>query len=138
LRSAHAIEALEIVHDGVVVESRDLRGTFNDSPLDTMLRVELSVIHSGWMVARAFFRAPDGLLRQAHTSPIYISVNGLPAAHRADVLYMLRWIDQLERLQPDENEIIPNGHRAAIQATYAEARDVYQALLGRAIDDFAK
>lgn len=130
LRSIEPIESLEIVHDGRVVSSADLRTKPVAKVLDETASVALSIEHSGWVVARALYRAPDGLLRQAHTSPVYISVAGRPYANAGDVRYMLRWIDVLEAIATKEPTRFPTAaDRNAVLALYAEARDAYRGRL---------
>jgi hypothetical protein len=127
LRSIEPIESLEIVHDGRIVSSADLRTKPAAPILDETATRAVSIEHSGWVAARALYRAPDGLLRQAHTSPVYVSVAGRPYADPDDVRYMLRWIDALEAIATKDPARFPSAAaRNAVLALYAEARDVYR------------
>ncbi len=142
LRSAQPIESLELISNGLVVQSLDLRGSFprrqpygdrsssSAAPvLKEVLRMDLSAQRSGWLAARALFRAPDGLLRQAHTSPIYLAVDDTPAIDPEDVRYMLRWIDVLMSAARQETRFPTPEAREATLGIYEEAREVYLARL---------
>ena len=94
--------------------------------LEEQLRHELRLERSGWIAARAFFRAPDGLLRQAHTSPIYVSIDEKPTAYANDARYMLEWIDVLENIARSNPDRFPNRTaQEGVLANYEEAREIY-------------
>lgn len=126
VRSIDGLESLQIIHNGRVVASRNLLAADVDPVLDEVLSLDLLPRRSGWVAARALFRAPDGLLRQAHTSPIYIEIDGKPIAFADDAAYMLRWIDVLEDVVERHPERFPSDAiRKRVLETYAEARKVY-------------
>ena len=86
------------------------------------------------MIARALFRAPDGLLRQAHTSPVYIAVDEKPTAYADDARYMLRWIEVLEGIARAHPERFPNATaKREVVETYNEARLRYRQIIGDAL-----
>ncbi|MDA0349146.1 MAG: CehA/McbA family metallohydrolase [Verrucomicrobia bacterium] len=130
VRSIESLESLQIVHNGLVVASLDLLGKNAAPVLIEELNSELLPQRSGWVIARAFFRAPDGLLRQAHTSPIYISVDQKPIAFVEDAEYMLRWIEVLDSITRKNPDRFPGANEQdAVLANYAEARAVYSQVI---------
>ena len=96
VRSIESLESLQIIHNGLVAALLKLINKKPAPVLKEELNHELMPKRSGWIAARSFYRAPDGLLRQAHTSPIYLSIDRKPIASKEDAQYMIRWIDVLE------------------------------------------
>ena len=123
VRSIDLLEALQIVHNGRVVASFDLRHQMPAPAIKQDLLHELRPKQSGWFAARALYKAPDGLLRQAHTSPIYVSIDGKPTAFENDARYMLRWIDTLSVIAQLQLDRFPDlDSREQVLKTYREAR----------------
>lgn len=130
VRSINPLESLEIIHNGHVVASRRLPEEMNDSFLDAELKFGMIPERSGWLAARALYRAPDGLLRQAHTSPIYLSVDDKPAAFADDARYMLKWIDQLAQIaESSVNRFPDDASRIEVLAVYGEATARYKQII---------
>ena len=97
------------------------------------MEYEFTPHRSGWIASRVLYRAPDGLLRQAHTSPIYISVDDKPTASAADARYMLRWIDRLAEFAKSQPDRFPDTEaRNAVLTTYAQAESRYQQIIDAA------
>lgn len=133
LQSIESVEALQIVQDGRLVASRKLIGERPQPVLQSELELKLSPRRSGWIASRVLYRAPDGLLRQAHTSPIYLTVDGRPTAAAPDARYMLRWIDRLVEVAHSEPERFPDDDsRNAVLATYTQAQSRYQQIIDQA------
>ena len=130
VRSIDRLEALQLVHNGLVVESIDLSKGQPTPVLDRSVTWRIPAKRSGWIAARSLFRAPDGLLRQAHTSPIYITVDDQPIASREDARYMMRWIDRLIDIAHRPDRFPTEADRQAVLDTYARARAVYQRIAG--------
>jgi hypothetical protein len=130
VRSIDHLEALQIVRDGRVVAFRNLMKDKSDSILERELNFEIAPDRSGWIAARALFRAPDGLLRQAHTSPIYITVDNKPTVSADDARYMLRWVEILDEITRTHPERFPTTQiQKAVLADYSEARKKYLDIL---------
>lgn len=135
LRSIDPIESLQIIHNGDVVAVREDLPSPGAGVLETSLDAALVPKRSGWVAARAFFRAPDGRLRQAHTSPIYLDVDGRPAVFAEDARYMIRWIEVLEEIARTHPERFPTEEaREGVLSDYAEAKNTYTAVLRQAED----
>ena len=138
VRSIDRLESIDLVADGRVIRQAYLRDSdvapiANDRhPVsEEILHWDVVAPRSGWMAARALFRAPDGWLRQAHTSPVYIAVEGSPASHRADALYMIRWIDRLLEISSRPGRFSSEADRQQVQAVYRRAKSVYEKLAAR-------
>jgi hypothetical protein len=130
VRSIEALESLQIIHNGRVVASLNLLRDKPSPVLQRELRHELLPRRSGWIAARALFRAPDGLLRQAHTSPIYVTLDDHPTAFAEDAEYMLRWIHVLTDIARSQPDRFPtSAARADVLTTYAEARAKYEQII---------
>jgi hypothetical protein len=86
----------------------------------------LKPLRSGWIVARAIFTSPDGHLRQAHTSPVYVTVDGKPAASKNDAEYMIRWIDRLLEVSKKPDRYQSDNERAETQKIFRQARQIYE------------
>ncbi|MEZ6063447.1 MAG: CehA/McbA family metallohydrolase [Planctomycetaceae bacterium] len=135
VRSIESLEALQIIHDGTVVETRDLRQESGDPVIADEMEFQVTPRRSGWIAARVLYRAPDGLLRQAHTSPIYLSVDGKPTASARDARYMLRWIERLAEIAMSGGDRFPDTDtRDAVLATYAEASARYGQIIDSATE----
>lgn len=127
VRAAVPLESLEIVHDGRIVASRSLSDEPADPAVDATLEYDLSVERSGWVASRALYRTSHGLLRQAHTSPVYLTVDQKPTASAEDARYMLRWIDQLAAIAQSHTDHFPDDDaRQSVLSIYAEARGRYE------------
>jgi len=130
VRSIHSLEALQIVRDGIVVATGVLTGDAADPILEAELTMAWKPNKSGWIASRALFRAPDGLLRQAHTSPIYVKVDDQPTTSAEDARYMLRWIDQLRQIATSDPDRFPDRQvMQQVLEDYDQAAEVYRAQL---------
>jgi len=126
VRSIEPIQLLELIQDGRVVKFAWLSGEAPARVLDRTITTEVLAVRSGWVAARAIFQSPDGHLRQAHTSPIYLSVDNKPTASRRDAQYMIRWLDRLGEVSNQPQRYHSQQDRAEVQAIYREARQVYE------------
>ena len=126
LRSIQPIGRLELICNGRIIKTADLRDRLPASMLTESVAKEFVPTRSGWVAARAIFTAPDGCLRQAHTSPVYITVDGKPTASKRDAEFMIRWIDRLAEVarQPDRYETAEQ--RSQVLTVFQEARKVYE------------
>lgn len=133
VQSIEALESLDIIHNGQVVASRDLQNESPNPLLDAELELALKPRRSGWIVSRVLYRAPDGLLRQAHTSPIYISVDDKPTASVEYARYMLSWLDRLDKTAESQPHRFPDADaQKTVLRVYAEARARYEEIIADA------
>ena len=94
LRSPVAIDHLELVHNGNVVESLRLKG--DRRSLDAAGTVQLN--RGGWVLLRAWNERADPVVLDiypyATTSPIYIESPDRPPAAAQDAAYFVEWLDR--------------------------------------------
>lgn len=141
VQSRERLESLQIIHNGRTVASRSLQNTeprpgAEQFVVENTLEFTLSAQHSGWVASRALYRTPHGLLRQAHTSPIYISVDNKPTASAEDARYMLRWIDRLAEIANSHSDHFPDDDaRQSVLSVYSEARSRYEHIIDTALNN---
>ncbi len=130
LESMQRIESLELIHNGPVFSKTDIAADIPNPnyPFSYSQQVDLSPQRSGWVAARAFFRVADGSLHQAHTSPVYITVDGQPTAFRKDAELMMQWIDRIVEVSNQSKRYNSEQDRAESQAIFREARAVYEGI----------
>ena len=129
LRSIQPIDSLELIADAKVIKKIDLKDQAPSPVLEESLILSHKPKRSGWIAARAIFRSPDDRLRQAHTSPIYITVDGKPTGSKTDAEHMIRWIDRLLEVSEKPGRYPSDTERAEVQAIYNEARRIYKAIV---------
>ena len=140
LRTIQPIEGLQLIQDGRVIETVDLRRETvglkraDSDPGDVTKEFEVPVHRSGFVAARALFRAPDGLLRQAHTSPVYVSLDGKPAASANDARYMQHWIDVLAEIAHRPDRYPDTAARDSVLEIYQRARKEYERIEKMAVE----
>ena len=126
LNSIQRIEAMELIHNGQILERMVLSDVRGSPVLSRVLETRLSPKRSGWIVSRALFRRADGTLHQAHTSPVYIKVDDKPIAFRSDAEYMIRWIDRILEVSRQPARYKSEQDRSDTQAIFGEARLIYE------------
>jgi len=132
LRSIERINSLELLYNGEVIKKIDLEDEEPSPILRESAAMGYKPLRSGWVAARATFRSPDGHLRQAHTSPVYVTVDGKPAASKTDAEYMIRWIDRLLEVSNKPGRYKSDDQRTETQAIFKEARQVYENIARKA------
>ncbi|MHC4442443.1 MAG: CehA/McbA family metallohydrolase [Planctomycetota bacterium] len=132
LRSIQQIDSLELIHNGRVVKKIELTGQEPSPVLNKTVELPLKPRRSGWVAARAIFKSPDKCLRQAHTSPIYIVLDGKPTASKGDALYMIRWIDKILEVSKKPGRYDSDEQRNEVQSIFNQARSVYQNIAQKA------
>jgi hypothetical protein len=93
----------------------------------------LPVKRSGWIAARTLFKSPDGRLRQAHTSPIYLQLDEKPIAFKGSATYMVRWVDRLIGIAEVPGRYRSQVDKKQVLATYAKAREFYSNAVGASV-----
>jgi hypothetical protein len=134
LRSIQDIDSLELIYNSKVVKKVDLSSRVPSPILEESTVLRLKPLRSGWVVARAIFTSPDGHLRQAHTSPVYVTVDGKPTASKNDAEYMIRWIDRLLKVSKKPNRYQSDGERTETQKIFKEARHIYENIARKAVE----
>ncbi len=134
LRSIQRIDSLELLYNGKVIKRVYLENEAPSPVLRESAALGLKPLRSGWVVARATFRSPDGHLRQAHTSPVYVTVDGKPTASKTDAEYMIRWINRLLEVSNKPGRYKSDEQRTQTQAIFKEARQIYENIARRAVE----
>jgi hypothetical protein len=112
----------ELIQNGQVVGVREPAG---DNQV--IWKQEIPFERSGWLALRAMgpgHTDHPGRDGYAHTSPIYVEVDGQLPEARADAQYFLHWIDRLD-VALRERARIPTAERARVAAQLDAARTVY-------------
>jgi hypothetical protein len=93
------------------------------------LDVELPIEHSSWVALRVrgsdhphVFDGPAW----AHTSPVYISVDGRGIASRKDAAYFVEWIDQMLRAVAARNRFAREEDRRQVEMLFRKAQDEFR------------
>ena len=134
LRSIQRIDLLELIYNGRVIKRLNMENKVPSPVLEESAVMELKPLRSGWIAARAVFTSPDGHLRQAHTSPVYVTVDGKPAASKNDAEYMIRWIDRLLEVSRKPDRYQSNNERAETQKIFRQARQIYENIARKALE----
>ncbi len=134
IRSIDQLSAVEIIQNGTVVFRDDLSRRVPRPPFAYQASLEIAVTRSGWFAARVLYRAPDGRLRQAHTSPVYVIANGKPIASKADAQYNIRWVDRLLAISDMPDRYRSGEDRLQVQKVYRQARAVYENVSRMAVE----
>jgi hypothetical protein len=128
VRSIDKLQSLDVVHNGQVIRQIAL----DDSHPNPILKSKHTFKHfpsrSGWYAGRAIYESPQGHLRQAHTSPIYLTVDGKPTASKRDADYMIHWIDQLLEIANQPDRFQSQSNRKEVIETYQRAKDAYRSV----------
>ena len=112
------LDRVELIYNGVIVGKGDL----STDRLTATFEQAVKVDRSGWLCFRAY--AQDRTL--AHTSPIYLTVAGKPAASEKDAQYFLQWIDRLEAKLNERSRVPSPALRAHVDGQLRAAREVYR------------
>jgi hypothetical protein len=135
VESIDPLDVLEFICDGRLIASHRLDEAAPDPVLRDELETVFSPSRSGWVIARAIYRNPhDGHLRQAHSSPVYIEIDGKPAASKRDAQVMIQWVDELVRIAETPDRYASEGQRRSARKRMLEARAIYEKIAGYAQD----
>ena len=134
LQSIQPLDSLELIHDGKIAKKIDLKGRPWRPLLKQSIELSLKPQRSGWVAARAIFTAPDGCLRQAHTSPVYIIVNNKPIASKEDAEYMIRWIERIMEVSKRPGRYASTIEQQQTQAVFQQARQIYEDIAKTAVE----
>jgi hypothetical protein len=122
------VERLELVGPDGVLASADSEAGGGAAPaIDT----ELEVDGSTWLCAAA--RGPGhpsvlGPVVFAHTSPVWVEVDGRPVRRPASARWLLDWLDRFETLLGEHGRFADDAQRADVVAVVERARRRYRAI----------
>jgi hypothetical protein len=94
---------------------------------------EFAVQESCWIALRAAGAKDERVMDDyvfAHTSPIYVTVDGAPQRSADDAAYFIDWIDRLIAMTEREGRFESDADREASIAEFRAGQDYYRAQLG--------
>ena len=130
VESLHPVDRLEIVVNGAVVANVDNPDGKKSLSLDGTVDVN----QSSWIAARAYSDrllptqaqlTGSGSPLMAHTSPVYVRVDGEPRTSRESAAYLMRICDQTIRWAKTMARYHNEQQRAEVVALYESARAVF-------------
>ena len=132
LRSPVAIDHLELVLNGRVVKSFDLRR--DRQRLD--LEGDLAIDTGGWLLLRAWNDGSDpqvlDLYPYATTSPIYLDLPGRPSSVAEDAAYFAAWLDRVIADASKRTDFRTPRERDATLEYLRKARERYNGMIRKA------
>ena len=127
LRSIVPVDSLQVVSNGRVIHSVALAGDRTRADA----KVSLPVGASAWFTVRAFARHSRHPVLDVYpfatTSPIYVTVGGMPIRSAADARYFIRWLDQLEPQVRNHEGWNSAVEKTAVLDDIGRARAFYEA-----------
>ena len=120
------MKRLEIVVNGEVVASEEPRadGSF------VLLTKEIPVVEGSWVAARVRGDFHRYLVNDtdlyAHTSPVYLTVDGKGVSRREDGQFFVTWVDQLISRVQDKGRFASEEQRQEVVALFKKARAYYE------------
>ncbi|NKB72222.1 MAG: hypothetical protein GKR89_34520 [Candidatus Latescibacteria bacterium] len=132
--SDRKLGVLELVWNGKVVERRPL-----DNSDHRVFATQLNIGESGWLAARIYGEGPEELNwmhmpSAAHTSPVYVTIDGQPAAVSQSARYMIARLEGTLDWARDNERWSSTAYRERALDSFRRAKSYYQRALGRALD----
>jgi hypothetical protein len=132
VKSRLPVDWIEVVMGGQVVARRDNASHAESLSLDA----EVSASKSTWLAARAYsptlqpyqrweFLGTEGIPVMAHTSPIYVTVEGQRPRSPEDATVLAGWTDRAIEWARTEAKFHDDAQRQQVIALYERAKKVY-------------
>jgi len=133
LNSLEPVERIEIIQGGKIVAVKENKAGITEGTLE----VEVSVDDSSWIVARANsskvlpyqtwdYLGAYGIPVLAHTSPIYIEVDGKGATSSKDAAFFITWCDRAIEWATNTAKVHSEQQRREMIELYETAKEFYQ------------
>jgi len=126
LRSSVPIDKLEVVQNGVVIETIDL----GDSASSTDFSGSVVIQKSGWLLLRASSNEPHrdifDMYPYATTSPVYINVDETRPYSTKDAEYFLAWIARVRDSAANHADYNSESEREIVLKNIDDAAAVYR------------
>ena len=130
------MDCLEIVYSGAVIKR--VLGSGGQTQIECSEKLALE--HSGWLALRARgVVAPEGYgglapwNLYAHTSPVYVLVNGHPIGVGADLTAMADYVRMLMEIYRRHGNLPEGPKRDELTANCNKAVEYYETLLEQSI-----
>jgi hypothetical protein len=124
-RSYVPIEQLELVVNGDVVAQGQVKENGTHASLSHVVRVDSSC----WIALRAMGRAGPLVLGGelfAHTSPVYVAVDGSVLGRKEDAAYFVDWIDRLIAMCREHGRYESESEREQVTDLFRNGQDYYR------------
>ncbi len=124
VRSRIPVDRIEVVYGGDVVAALENE----EGRRDLILETEVTVPSSTWLAARAYSSEQlpyNNVPLMAHTSPIYVEVDGIPRRSAEDAAFLAAWTDQIIEWARTEARFLHEDQRGEMVALFERAKAVY-------------
>jgi hypothetical protein len=128
-RSYVPLKRLDLVVNGEIVAQAEPAGGGRTATLEYSIRPTASC----WVALRALGPGHQMVLGGsafAHTSPIYVTVDGRKVERREDATYFVDWIDRLVALCREHGRYASEAQREEIIRLFLSAQAVYRNIAG--------
>ncbi len=126
------VERIEIIQGGKIVATIEN----NERSRDLVFEGDVRVDGSTWIAARAYssellpyqvsdLLGEDGVPLMAHTSPIYVDVDGKPRRSPEDAAFLAGWCDRAIEWAKTEARFQYDWQREEMVALFEQARAIY-------------
>ena len=126
LRSIIPVDHLEIIQNGKVIQSLELKGNRQSGDFSGTLDVP----ESGWLVLRAWTEKPTypvlDIYPYATTNPVYTTVAGKPVRLEKDRAYFAAWIDRIIEATQSNKDYYSEQEKQEVLNTLQEAKKKYE------------
>jgi hypothetical protein len=126
MKSIAAIDALEIIVNGMPVQTLDLSADGRAARAEG----EIEIAGSSWISLRASSKNASAdvfdLYPYAATSPVYVTVDGKAQRSREDADYFIAWIDRLIAFTRESDTFNTENERKRVLANFARARGEFE------------
>ncbi len=118
------IERIEIIRDGEVVAVQEN----DEGARELTFETEVPVEKSSWIAARAFSSESlpyNGVPVMAHTSPVYVEVDGQPRVSPEDAAFLADWTDRAIEWARSEARFQFEAQREEMITLFERAKSIY-------------
>lgn len=126
MRSVIPMDHLEIINNGKVIKSIDLKGDKKSADISGTLTIE----NSSWLLLRAWNDNATPSVQDyypyATTGPIYLYLNNNPIRSSEDASYFIQWIDKVYHAA-EKSVYLTESERQLTLSNILEARKVFEA-----------
>ncbi|MDP2983548.1 MAG: CehA/McbA family metallohydrolase [Candidatus Latescibacter sp.] len=116
------IKTIYILVNGETVSSQSYGGS-----TEAVLSTEIALSRSSWIAARVEGNSAGRFYGNAHSAPVYVTVDGKPIRSRSDALYFVNWIDKHIALLDSANHFDTVEHKKRTFDLYRKGQDVFRA-----------
>ena len=127
-RSQFPLNKIELIVNGEVAGAAKASA---DGPPEPTTEHTIRIDRSGWIAARASGPPhPDHPASElyAHSSPVYVTVAGKPAASKTDAQFFLAWIDRLAAAVRERDRLPSPELKASVESQMDAARVIYRGI----------